>query len=167
MFLLALTAFLLLALGLSARAVATRNKAAVRAADREGMPERAQTNHPAHTWEARVTSDASSRPARSGTCPASEGDDLDHINTPADAALCNTTHTGARTHGLPSSASPAPSRGLALGVSRDMAGQLYPPRKGRAHGPDLSSRTASPRPRIKPGDVAELGARSTTTPALT
>ena len=69
MFLLALIAFCLLALGLSARSAATGSQAAIGAVDREGMPERAQTNHPAHLREARVTSDASSPAASTGSVP--------------------------------------------------------------------------------------------------
>ena len=171
MFLLALTAFLLLALGPAAFAVATGNKAAIRAAAQAfgpdtGIPEQAQTNHPVSLREARVTSDASSPAALAAVSPAiAEGDDLEHINTTADAALCNTTHTGARTHGLPSSASPHLMRGLALGVSHDWAEQprLLFPRDKRASGPGLSSCTASPRPRCctarcKPGDAGRRGA---------
>ena len=167
MFLLALTAFLLSALGLSARATATGSQAAIGAADREGMPERAQTNHPAHTREVRVTSDASSPAASAAVCPAiAEGDDLDHTNTPADVSLCDTTHSDADMYGHSPSASPAPCRGLALGVGHDRAGQPLPPCESGAFGPDRASRTASPRPRIKPGDAATLGVRVITTPAL-
>ena len=155
MFLLALTAFLLSALGLAVRFAATGSKAAIGAADREGMPAQSHTNHPAHTREARVTSDASSPSATAGVCPdLAEGDDLE---------TCNTTLP---THGLPSSASPAPSRGPGLGVSHDRAGQPLPLCEGRATGLDLSSCEASPRPRIKPGDAATLGVRVITTPAL-
>ena len=165
MFLLALIASLLLAFGLTAYAFATGSQAAIRAADREGMPERAQTNHPAHTREARVTSDASSRPARSGTCPASESDDLEIDNTIASMSVLTSTP------GYPPSTSPDLIRDLALGVSHDWAGQPSLLRKRRAFGPDLSSCTASPRPRCctarcKPGEAARVGATCTSQPAL-
>ena len=156
MFLLALTAFCLLALGLAVRFAATGSKAAVRAADREGMPERAHTNHPAHIREARVTSDASSPSATAGVCPASFGTSKPEIN-----------NTALPTHGLSPSASPAPSRGLGLGVSHGWAGQPRLPRERRAHGLDLSSYTVSPRPRIEPGDAGRRRATNITTPALT
>ena len=154
MFLLALIAFLLLASGIVASVVATGDKAAVRAADREGMPAQSQTNHPAHTGEARVTSDASSRPARSGTCPAAESDDL---------GTCNTILP---THGLPSSASPDLIRGLGLGLAMDRAGQLCLILTRKAHGPDLSSCTASPRPRLRAGEAAGVGVDCTKHTAL-
>ena len=173
MFLLALTASLLLASGLFARAVAAvGNKAAVRAAAQvlrpdTGMPEGSNTNHPVSLREARLANDASRPSATAGVCPASESDDLDHTNTPGDASLCSTTHRDADTPVFPPSASPAPSRGLALGVSHDWAGQprLTLPRGKEASGSDLFSCTASPRPRVKRGD-AERRSRSTTTPAL-
>ena len=157
MFLLALLALSVLALLPALCAVtATGSKAATGAADREGMPEQSQTNHPAHLREARVTSDASSRPARSGTCPATEGDDLETTNT--------TAALGPK-HGFPPSASPGLTRGLALGVSYDWTGQRTLPVGKRAHGPDLSSCTASPRPRITCGDAERRRVRLTT-PAL-
>ena len=154
MFLLALNAFLLLASGIVASVVATGDKAAVRAADREGMPAQSQTNHPAHKGEARVTSDASSRPARSGTCPAAESDDLE---------TCNTILP---THGLPSSATPDLIQGFGLGLAMDRAGQPRLPCKGEAFGPDLSSCTASPRPRITCGETGRRRAVYANTPAL-
>ena len=157
MFLLALTAFLLLAPGLSARAAATGNKAAIRAADREGMPERAHTNHPAHTREARVTSDASSPAASAAVSPAPFGTSKPETsNTTADAP----------THVLLPSASPAPSRGLALGVSCDRAGQPLLRYMMQMFGLDLSSCTASPRPRITCGETGRRRAVATTTPAF-
>ena len=161
MFLLALTAFLLSALGLFARAVATGSQAAIGAADREGMPEQSHTNHPAHIREVRLANDASSPSVSAGVCPASESDDLETSNTTADATVCNTTHT----HSLPPSASPTPSRGLALEVSRDRAGQPLPSCESEASGLDLATRTASPRPRITCGDSERRRVRLTT-PAL-
>ena len=165
MFLLALIAVSVLALGFSAFAIATGSKAAIRAADREGMPAKRHTNHPAHVGETRLANDASSPSVSAGVSPASESDDLETSNTTADATVCNTTHT----HSLPPSASPTPSRGLALEVSHDRTGQpcLTLPREKKAFGLDLSSRTASPRPRIKCGDAGRRRATSTTTnPAL-
>ena len=173
MFLLALIAFCLLALGLAVRFAATGNKAAIRAAAQvlrpdTGMPEQAQTNHPVSLREVRVTSDTSSPSALAGVCPAiAESDDLDHTNTPADVSLYDTTHSDAHRDSFPPSASPHSMRGLGLGVSHDWAEQPRLPRERRAHGLDLSSRTASPRPRIKSGDAGRRGAASTTTPALT
>ena len=162
MFLLALIALSVLALGLAASASATGSQAAVRAAAEvakrpdTGMPESAQTNHPVSLREVRVTSDASSTAASAATCPASEGDDLDHTNTPADAPV----------YSSPPSASPHLMRGLALGVSHDRAGQPLPLCEGRATGLDLSSCEASPRPRVKPGGAARVEATITTHPAL-
>ena len=156
MFLLALIALSVLALlpALCAE-MATGSQAALRAADREGMPAKRHTNHPAHIREVRPANDASSPSASAGVSPdLAEGDDLE---------TCNTTLP---THGLPSSASPHLMRGLGLGVSHDRAGQPLPLCEGRATGPDLSSCTASPRPRIKPGDAATLGVRVITTPAF-
>ena len=174
MFLLALTASLLLASGFSAASFATGNKAAIRAAAQvlrpdTGMPDSAQTNHPVSLREARLANDASSTAASAATCPASESDDLDHTTIPADASAGGTTGftpTVAPAHCLPPSASPASSRGLAPGASHDWASQPLPPRESGAHGPDQSSCTASPRPRIKCGDAAKLGAIRTTRPAL-
>ena len=165
MFLLALTAFLLSALGLAAFAVATGNKAAIGAADREGMPEQSHTNHPAHLREARLANDASSPAARPAVCPASESDDLETDNTPAGARM-STTLNSADTHGLPTSASPHSMRGLALGVSHDWAGQLRTPCLGKAHGLDLASCTASPRPRIECGEADRRRVKRTTQLAL-
>ena len=157
MFLLALTAFLLLALGPATFAAATGSKAAVRAADREGMPERAQTNHPAHTWEARVTSDASSPAARPAVSPdLAESDDLEtrnHKNSPSAT-------------GFSPSASPGLTRGLALGVSCNWAGQPLPLCESRSYGLDLSSCTASPRPRIMCGEADRRRVKRTTQLAL-
>ena len=174
MFLLALTASLLLASGLAVRFVATGSKAAVRAAAQvlrpdTGMPEQAQTNHPVSLREARVTSDASSPSATAGVSPdLAESDDLETCNTPADASVRDT----ARTHSHPPSASPHVMRGLALGVSHDWAGQtcLLPTWDREASGPDLSFCTASPRPRCctarcKPGDAGRRRVGATTTPA--
>ena len=182
MFLLALIALSVLALlslvagGLAVvrRACATGSQAAVRAAAQvlrpdTGMPEHAQTNHPVSLREARLANDASSPSATAGVCPASESDDLDHTTTPADASAGGTTGftpTVAPSHCLPPSASPASSRGLAPGVSHDWASQPLPPCESGAHGLDLSSCTASPRPRIKCGDAGRRRAISTTTPAL-
>ena len=157
MFLLALLALSVLALLPAFRASAIRNKAAIRAADREGMPAQSQTNHPAHRREARLANDASSPAARPAVSPASESDDLETSNTTNLPAMKS----------LPPSASPAPSLGLALGVSRDRAGQPLSPCESGAHGPDLLSCTASPRPRITCGDAARTGAASARQPALT
>ena len=144
MFLLALTALSVLALlslvagaAVAVGAVATGNKAAIRAAAQvlrpdAGMPEHSQTNHPVSPREARVTSDASSPPATAGVCPASESDDLETRNTSA-----ATEH-----------------------------GQLRLPRKEKAHGPDKASRTASPRPRIICGNAGRRRADASNYPAL-
>ena len=159
MFLLALTALLLLALGFSAYVFATGNKAAMGAAAREGMPAKRHTNHPAHLREARLANDASNPPASAGVCPASESDDLDTRN-----------HTiAAHTDGFPASASPHLMQGLALGAGHGWADQPLLLRESRAHGPGLSSCTASPRPRIRCGEAAgvEVGAACTTRTALT
>ena len=182
MFLLALTALSVLALLPALRASAFGSKAAVRAAAQvlrpdTGMPEQSYTNHPVSLREARVTSDASSPAACSAMCPAiAESDDLDTCNTPADARM-STTLNSADTHSLPPSAFPGlqravQQRGLALGVSPGRAGQprLPLPRDRRAHGPDLSSCTASPRPRCctarcKPGETGTRRVRPIT-PAL-
>ena len=169
MFLLALTALSVLALlplvagGLAAvrRARATGSQAAIRAADREGMPEHSHTNHPAHLREARVTSDASSPAASAAVSPAiAEGDDLETRNTIA--SMCVQTSTP----GLPPSVSPASSRGPALGVSHDWAGQHFFPLGMRAHRPDRASCTASPRPRVKCGEADRRRVKRTTRPAL-
>ena len=133
MFLLALIALSVLALLPALCVLATGSKAAVRAADREGMPERAQTNHPAHMREARPANDASSPSASAGVSPASESDDLETCNTSADA---NARGLHACPHG------------------------------NRAHGPDLSFCTASPKPRIECGDADKRRATITTHPAL-
>ena len=174
MFLLALTALSVLALlslaagGLAVvrSARATGGQAAVRAAAQvlrpdTGMPDSAQTNHPVSLREARVTSDASSPSASAGVCPdLAESDDLETCNTSADAGV------PASTHGSPPSASPQLTRGLALGVSYDWAGQLLPPRESGASGLDQVTRPASPKPRIECGDADKRRTTITTHPAL-
>ena len=165
MFLLALTALSVLALlplaagvTFAECAIATGSKAAIRAAAQvaerpdTGMPESVQTNHPVSLREVRLANDASSPSVSAGVCPdLAEGDDLE---------TCNTTNLPSATS-LPPSASPHLMRGLALGVSRDRAGQPRLPRKTKAFGPDLSSRTASPRPRIKSGETGTRRVRLT------
>ena len=145
MFLLALIALSVLALLPALCAPATGNKAAVRAADREGMPERAHTNHPAHRREARVTSDVSSPAASAAVSPDfAEGDDLETKTTTAAHAL---------THTLLLTVSPALSRGLERGVAMDRPGQdflLFGMKESALALPFYALR---PRPRVKPGDA--------------
>ena len=173
--------------GVALCAAATGNKAAVRAAAEvakrpdTGMPAGPANTHPVPLREARLANDASSPPASAGVCPASESDDLDTRNpatntstgTPAGAGVGKATGIMpaiSPMHGLPPSASPAPSRGLALGVSHGWAGRprLPLPRSERAYGPDYASCTAGLRPRIKSGDADNKTgvACSTTPPAL-
>ena len=171
MFLLALIALSVLALlplvaGVASAdcATATGSKAAIRAAAEIakrpdiGMPESVQTNHPVSLREARLANDTSSPSALAGVCPVSFG-----ISKPETS---NTTASHVPTHRLPPSASPAPSLGLALGVSRDRAGQPLSPCESGAHGPDLPSCTAGPRPRVEPGEAERRRAVAITTPAL-
>ena len=149
MFLLALTALSVLALLPALCAgMATGSQAAIRAAAEvaerldTGMPAGSTNNHPVSLREVRLANDASSPSATAGVCPA-----------PFGTSKPETSNIALPTHGLLPSASPGLTRGLALGVSRDRAGQPRLPRKRKAFGPDLSSRTASPRPRIECGDA--------------